>query len=113
MQQLHPKARGFQIDLSHDAIITADGNRVITGWNAGAREIYGWTEKEAVGKILHELLDTRAPISTAERDGILARDGRWFGELAHTTTGGTEIVVESPVAEAAPCASPEGAQTGR
>ena len=38
------------IDLSQDAIITADGNRVITGWNSGAQEMYGWTEKEAVGQ---------------------------------------------------------------
>jgi PAS domain-containing protein len=28
-------------DLSHDAIITADQNRVITGWNTGARESSG------------------------------------------------------------------------
>ena len=48
------------INLSHDAIITADGNRVITGWNSGAHEMYGWTEREAVGQAIHEFLSTAA-----------------------------------------------------
>jgi PAS domain-containing protein len=47
------------IDLSHDAIITMDAHRVITGWNAGAEELYGWTETETVGNILHDLLTTK------------------------------------------------------
>ena len=83
------------IDLSHDAIIAADGNRTITGWNAGAREMYGWTEAEAAGRRLVELLHTRSAISIGEIDRILAREGRWFGELTHTTAAGAEIVVES------------------
>ena len=83
------------IDLSHDAIITADGNRVITGWNSGAHEMYGWTEKEAVGRPMHELLHTSSSIPTAEVDRILAREGRWDGELAHARSDGQPIAVES------------------
>jgi hypothetical protein len=33
--------QGRLIDLSHDAISTADGNRVVTAWNSGAQEMYG------------------------------------------------------------------------
>jgi PAS domain S-box-containing protein len=83
------------IDLSHDAVITADSNRVITGWNNGAREMYGWTEKEAVGRVIHELLHTSSPVSIQEVDRILLRDGRWDGELRHTRSDGQSIVVES------------------
>jgi len=87
--------RARLIDLSHDAIITADGNRVITGWNSGAQEIYGWTVTEAVGRTLHELLHTSSETSIAEVDRILAREGRWYGELAHTRSDGRQIAVES------------------
>ena len=82
------------IDLSHDAIIAADGNRVITGWNCGAEEMYGWTEAEALGKILPDLLKTSNHIPLPEIDAILAREGRWEGELNHTGRDGRQIVTE-------------------
>ena len=40
------------IDLSQDAIVTAGGNRVITGWNSGAQQMYGWTEEQAIGRTI-------------------------------------------------------------
>ena len=83
------------IDFSHDAIITTDANHVITGWNAGALEIYGWTESEALGKLSHDLLRTRTRVPLAEIDRVLSHEGRWDGELIHTTREGREIVVES------------------
>jgi PAS domain S-box-containing protein len=83
------------IDLSHDAVIIADANRVITDWNTGATEMYGWTKAEVTGKIIHELLQTRTHIPTAEIDGVLAREGRWDGELIHTARDGRQIVTES------------------
>jgi PAS domain S-box-containing protein len=83
------------VDLSHDAIITADSSRRITSWNAGAAEIYGWTESEALGKVIHDLLSTTSEISTAGTDEILHRDGRWDGELNHLTKDGRQLVVES------------------
>jgi PAS domain S-box-containing protein len=83
------------IDLSHDAIIVADHNRVITGWNAGARAMYGWTEAEALGKVLHQLLRTKSGVSRATIDEILSREGRWDGELVHTRADGTQLTTES------------------
>ncbi|MGA2115479.1 MAG: CHASE3 domain-containing protein [Bryobacteraceae bacterium] len=78
------------IDLSHDAIVTADGNRVITGWNSGAQEMYGWTEKEALGQTMHELLQTISEVPLADVKVTLAREGRWDGELAHTRSDGRQ-----------------------
>jgi PAS domain S-box-containing protein len=83
------------IDFSHDAIITADGNHVIRGWNLGAEQMYGWTAAEAVGKVMNELLKTHADTSIAERLAILVRDGRWEGEMNHRTRDGRERLVES------------------
>ena len=83
------------VDLSHDAIITADPGRRITGWNAGAEEMYGWTEAEAVGKSTHDLLHISAGVSTAGIDEILHREGRWDGELTHVARDGRRLAVES------------------
>ncbi len=87
------------IDLSHDAIITFDANRRITGWNAGAEEMYGWTKAEVLGKVIHELLQTHvsaaAAVSTGEIDEVLSSRGRWEGELSHVARDGRRLCVES------------------
>jgi len=40
------------IDDSADAIITTDTSGIITSWNKGAENIYGYTEKDVIGKFL-------------------------------------------------------------
>ncbi len=82
------------IDLSHDAVITADPNRVITGWNLGAQETYGWTEQEAIGRRLHDFLHTDTSAS-AEIERQMERKDRWEGELYHQRADGRRIVTES------------------
>lgn len=88
------RRQGQLIDLAHDAIIVAGENRVIKGWNTGAAEMYGWTQQEATGNVIHQLLRT-ANVSIHEIDEVLQRCGRWDGELMQTRQDGTPIVVES------------------
>src|SRR4030081_296930 len=38
------------LNLTHDAILVRDMDAVITHWNRGAEEMYGWTSQEAIGK---------------------------------------------------------------
>lgn len=83
------------VNLSHDAIIAADANRVITAWNAGAQEIYGWTETEAVGNVMHRIFHTGSVIAIADIDKLLAQEGHWDGELVHTRRDGRQIIVDS------------------
>jgi len=83
------------IDLSHDAILVADENRAITGWNTGAQEMYGWTEADALGNVMHDLLRTGVATSIAGIDEILRRAGRWDGELEHVRRDGTHLSVDS------------------
>ncbi|MGE5570080.1 MAG: PAS domain S-box protein [Rhodospirillales bacterium] len=83
------------INLSHDCIIMIDARRLITGWNAGAEEIYGWPAAEAVGRCAWSLLNTEASVPQSEIDDTLRRVGRWDGELTQTRRDGQRIVVES------------------
>lgn len=87
--------RNRMIDLSHDAIIVADPARRITSWNLGAQEIYGWTQREALGQIAHDLLQTRNSERVETIDAILIERGRWDGQLVHTCKDGRTIVADS------------------
>lgn len=84
--------------LAHEAIIVRDPHGVISFWGEGAAELYGWTADQAVGKVTHDLLQTRILPSGApgaEMDEILAAMDVWQGDLEHTRRDGTQVVVES------------------
>ena len=49
------------LNLTHDTIFVRDMNDVITYWNRGAEELYGWPATEAVGKRSRDLLRTVLP----------------------------------------------------
>ena len=83
------------IDLSHDAVITTDSQRRIITWNKGAEEMYGWPERDVIGKVLSQLLQTVSPISFTEIDEILHRERRWEGELSQTARDGRRLEVDS------------------
>jgi two-component system, chemotaxis family, CheB/CheR fusion protein len=82
------------LNQSHDAIFTWKIGDGITYWSKGAERLYGYTAEEAIGRISHELLQTRSTVSAEEREAQTAQ-GSWYGELMHTARDGREIVVES------------------
>ncbi|HSB27440.1 MAG TPA: diguanylate cyclase, partial [Pyrinomonadaceae bacterium] len=47
------------VDVSRDAIIGVTSEGVIMSWNTGARAIYGYTTKEAIGAQISMLFDNR------------------------------------------------------
>jgi PAS domain S-box-containing protein len=81
--------------LSRDAILVRDSMSRVLFWNAGAEQLYGWTQQEALGRITHSLLKTRFSTSRADVDRHLAQDGSWEGELVHTCRDGRLVTVES------------------
>jgi PAS domain S-box-containing protein len=83
------------LDQSHDAIFTFKIGDGISFWNRGAEALYGYTCEQAIGRIPHELLQTRSDVSNQEIETQTAQTGSWYGELTHTTREGREIVVES------------------
>ncbi|HKB88014.1 MAG TPA: PAS domain S-box protein [Ignavibacteriaceae bacterium] len=52
------KYRAELIDNLNDAVIAANLNMEITSWNRAAGRVYGFTEKEALGQNVLELLNT-------------------------------------------------------
>jgi PAS domain S-box-containing protein len=83
------------LDLTHDTVFVRDMNDVITYWNHGAEELYGWPKEQAVGRHCHQLMRTSFPQSLEAITAELLRSGRWEGELVHTKQDGTQVVVES------------------
>jgi PAS domain S-box-containing protein len=83
------------LNQTHDAIFVRTTNDVITYWNRGAQELYGWKAEDAIGKSSHELLRTIFPIPLDELRAEVLRTGRWDGELRHSNADGTEVTVAS------------------
>lgn len=58
------------VETSFDAIIGKDLNGVITSWNTGAEDIFGYTESEMIGNSIKRLIPENRK---NEEDRILAR----------------------------------------
>lgn len=89
------RERADLLDLTHDTVFVRDMNDVITFWNRGAEERYGWTREEAMGKVSHEIVRTGFPAPLPEINAELTRTGRWEGELLHTRRDGSVVTVAS------------------
>ena len=89
------KKQAALLGLAPDAIIVRDLESRITFWNPGAVTTYGWAAEDAIGRVSHDLLQTRFPVSLAAADAALQETGQWEGELRHVTRQGTAIVVNT------------------
>jgi len=77
-----------------DAIISMDMDLSIQSWNKAAEQLYGWTEDEAIGKTIVELLKTQYPEDSLEvLITRLKTTGEYEGELIHHHKDGTPITI--------------------
>lgn len=83
------------LDLTQDAVLSLTWDGGIEYWNRGAEERYGWSAKEALGQIAHDLLRTEFPAPLSDIKEKLVRDGYWEGELIHQKRDGMRIDVAS------------------
>jgi PAS domain S-box-containing protein len=93
--KIDPKKDVDLLNLTHDSILVRDLADRIVFWNHGAEETYGWTEKEALGKVADALLQTQFPKPLHDIKAELLLSGRWEGELVHLTRDSARIVVAS------------------
>jgi PAS domain S-box-containing protein len=87
--------RASLLDLTHDTVFVRNMNDVITYWNRGAEELYGWSREEAVGQVSQQLTRPIFPEALDEINAKLLRAGRWEGEMVHATRDGAQVVVAS------------------
>jgi len=83
------------LDLAHDAILVREQSGAIRFWNQGAERLYGWSREHALGRMSHELLQTRFPNGFQSVLNAVARTGLWEGELAQTRRDGSSVTVLS------------------
>src|SRR5215472_7798577 len=83
------------LELTHDTVMARDAGEIITYWNRGAEQLYGWGREEAVGKVARELLRTQYPVALDDIKGAILRDGHWEGELVNARKDGTLVTVAS------------------
>ncbi len=68
----------------YDPVITTDLNYHITSWNENAEKLFGYTEKEVIGKRLKEVLRSKSSsFSIDELRDIIAVNKRWNGDLTY------------------------------
>jgi PAS domain S-box-containing protein len=79
--------------LDLGAAMACDLDGTITFWSQGCARLYGWSAREAVGKVSHDLLRMVFPASPAETEATLLREGEWSGDLVQRTRDGQEITV--------------------
>ena len=89
------EAQAALLDLSNDAAFISDSENCISYWNRGAERLYGWTQKEVRGLNASALLQTEFPVPFVDVVRALEREGRWEGELQHTTRYGLRMTVSS------------------
>lgn len=87
------RERAELLELATEAIIVRDMSGAILFWNGGAEALYGWQREEVLGKPVHQVLQTRFPMDYSNVQAILARDGKWEGNLTQITRDCQEVVV--------------------
>ena len=83
------------LEMSHEAILTWSVDGTIISWNKGCQDLYGYSEKEALGRTSHALLSTRHGSSIDAFVDALREKQTWTGELLHRAKDGREVWVES------------------
>jgi PAS domain S-box-containing protein len=79
-----------------DAIIATDVHFTITSWNQAAEALYGWSQAEAVGKNVSQLL--RSGLADLERETALQQmrqTGMTMREIVHHAKDGRRLIVEN------------------
>ncbi len=87
--------RARLLDLTHDTVFVRDRAGVIGYWNRAAEELYGWSRREALGKVSHDLLKTEFPAPLEVIEAELLRTDCWHGEITHTSRQGRRITLAS------------------
>jgi PAS domain S-box-containing protein len=83
------------LDNMGDAVLATDERFVLTAWNRGAQEMYGWTAGEVLGRNVLEIVPSELTAEQrAEALRELAGTGRHRAELTTYRKDGTPVYAE-------------------
>jgi two-component system, NtrC family, sensor kinase len=88
------RMRAELLDLASEAIIVRGLDGRIRYWNSGAEQVYGFKRDEAMGQIIHTLLQTVFPVPLEEIEEHLRLHRTWHGRVTQTTKNGEKIVID-------------------
>jgi PAS domain S-box-containing protein len=94
LRQARDLAELGQLTNSAPFMIRDEKDQIIH-WSEGCTRLYGFPAEQALGRISHDLLQTRFPNPPDEIYETLRRNGRWEGELTHVRADNAPIVVAS------------------
>jgi PAS domain S-box-containing protein len=81
--------------LNHAPVLARSFDGRIQFWSAGARRLYGWEDREAIGANVMRLLHTELPAPAEQVSAALLERGEWHGEVARRSRGGYRVQVAS------------------
>lgn len=86
--------RSELLDNAQDAIFVLDMSARILYWNKGAERMFGWPQKEVIGR---EISDVFPEGREVKRQALLeiAEQGRWCGEISKRDKYGSQLTVAS------------------
>ncbi len=83
------------LEQTHDAVFSWQLEKGITHWNRGAEKLYGYTQKEALGKHVPDFLETDYEISFEKLIAVVREKGKWEGELRQKTKDGRTVIAKT------------------
>jgi diguanylate cyclase (GGDEF)-like protein/PAS domain S-box-containing protein len=82
------------LDKAKDAIVVSGIDNLVHFWNKGAERLYGWTQEEAIGRSIEDLVyDDPAAFREATRSVL--EYGEWRGEITERRKDGSIVTIEA------------------
>ena len=86
--------RSELLDNAQDAIYVLDTDARILYWNKGAERMFGWTQKELIGRGISDVFPDGGELMRQALAQV-KEEGRWSGEVSKRDKFGSELTVAS------------------
>lgn len=81
--------------LNLTQVIVRELDGTVQFWSEGSARLFGFTSDEALGRSVHELLQSEFPEPLEQLQARLLSSGRWHGESRHVCRNGSLVICES------------------
>lgn len=95
-------SRALVSALDHSNVLIRRWDGVIEHWTDGCESLYGYSQFEATGKVLHDLLQTEYPVPLEQIHSELMAKGVWRGEFKQRRKNGSPILVSAQLVKLEP-----------